>query len=105
MSSELTLIIAIVGLCVSMITIISFVTGRRDKGRQDGMEQGELSNSIEYIKQTQTNILIGQKETNTKLDRINEEVIVLKVKEETLEEKEKDLEKRVEKLERKKRGE
>lgn len=105
MSNELTTIIAIVGLCVSMLSIITFILNQKTKGRKDGMEQGELSNSIEYIKQTQTNILIGQKETNAKLDRINEEVIVLKVKEETLEEKEKDLEKRIEKLERKKRGE
>ena len=105
MSSELTMIIAIVGLCVSLLSIVTFIINQKGKGKQDGMEQGELSNSIEYIKQTQTNILIGQKETNAKLDRINEEVIVLKVKEETLEEKEKDLEKRVEKLERKKRGE
>ena len=38
----------------------------------------------------------------TKLDKINEEVIILKVKEETLEEKEKEIEKRLDKLERKK---
>ena len=105
MSNELALIIAIVGFCVSILTIISFVLTRREKGKQDGKAQGELTNSLKYIEQTQTTILIGQKEMTAKLDKINEEVIVLKVKEETLEEKEKDLEKRVEKLERKKRGE
>lgn len=105
MSNELTLIIAIVGLCVSILSIVTFFLNQKTKGKQDGKAQGELTNSLKYIEQTQTTILIGQKEMTAKLDKINEEVIVLKVKEETLEEKEKDLEKRVEKLERKKRGE
>lgn len=104
MSNELSLIIALVGFITSIIAIITFVVGRKEKGKQDGVEHGEIVNSLKYIEQSQTNILIGQKETNTKLDKINEEVIVLKVKEKVLEEKESDLEKRVEKLE-KKRGE
>ena len=104
MSNEMALIIAIVGFCVSILTIISFVLTRREKGKQDGKAQGEMANSLKYIEQTHTTILIGQKEMTAKLDKINEEVIVLKVKEEALEEKEKELEKRVDKLE-KKRGE
>ena len=102
MSNELMLIIEIIGVLVAITTLISFVLTRRDKGKQDGKVQGEMTNSLKYIEQTQTNILIGQKEMTAKLDKINEEVIVLKVKEEMLEEKENDLEKRVEKLERKK---
>ena len=99
MSLELTLIIALVGLLCSVLTIITFVSGRKDKGKQDGVQQGELASSLDYIKTAQTNILIGQKEITNKLDKINEEVIVLKVKEKNLEEKEKNLEERVKKLE------
>ena len=102
MSYELSLIIAIIGVLVSITTLVSFVLTRKEKGKQDGKAQGEMANSLKYIEQAQTNILIGQKELTTKLDKMNEDVIVLRVKEESLEEKEKDLEKRVEKLERKK---
>lgn len=104
MSNELTLIIAIIGVFVSITALITFVLGRKDKGKQEGAEQGKLSNDIEYIKQTQTNILIGQKEMTAKLDKTHDEVIVLKVKTEAIEDKEKELEGRVLKLE-KKRGE
>lgn len=101
MSNELVLIIAIIGVAVSFTTLISFVLGRKEKGRQDGMEQGEVSKSLKFIEQTQTNILIGQKEMTAKLDKMNEKVIVLEVKEKMLEERESELEKRVEKLEKK----
>lgn len=94
MSAELTLIIAIIGLVVSILSIVSFIMGRRDKGKQDGEAQGKIANSLKYIEQAQTNILIGQKEVTAKLDKINEEVIVLKVRENNLEE-------RVERLESK----
>ena len=104
MGNDLTMIIAIVGLIASITAIITFILGRKEKGKQDGVEHGEIVNSLKYIEQSQTNILIEQKAITTKLDKINEEVIVLKVKEKVLEEKENDLEKRVEKLE-KKRGE
>ena len=93
MSNELTLIIAIIGLVVSFLTIISFVLGRQDKGRQQGTEQGEMVNDIKYIKQTQTDIMVGQKEILNKLDKTNERVT-------RLEEQEKMLEKRVSKLEK-----
>ena len=99
MSTELAIIIAVFGLLSSLIAIISFFLARKDKGRKDGEDYGEMTNNIEYIKQTQTNILIGQKEITAKLDKVNEEVIVLKVKEKNLEDKERELEKRVEKLE------
>lgn len=104
MNNDLTMIIAIVGLIASITAIITFILGRKEKGKQDGMEQGEVSKSLKFIEQTQTNILIGQKEMTAKLDKMNEKVIVLEVKEKMLEDKENDLEKRVEKLE-KKRGE
>lgn len=93
MSNELSLIIAIVGLFVSLTTIISFVLGRKDKGKKDGVAQGEMINDIKYIKQTQTDIMVGQKEILNKLDKTNERVT-------RLEEQEKMLEKRVSKLEK-----
>ena len=95
MSNELTLIITFVGLTVSLTTLISFVLGRRDKGKQDGLEQGEMSNDIKYVKQTQTDILVSQREILNKLDKTNERVI-------RLEEQEKTLERRIDKLEKKK---
>lgn len=94
MSNELSLIIAIIGLLVSLTTIISFVLGRKDKGRQEGEEHGEMVNDIRYIKQVQTDISVGQREILTKLDKTNERVI-------RLEEQEKTLERRITKLEKK----
>ena len=102
MSIELAIIIAVIGVTVSITTIISFVLGRKDKGKQEGVEHGEISNNIKYIMQAQTNILLGQKEMTAKLDKVNEEVIILKVKEKNLEDKEEALEKRIEKLEKRK---
>ncbi len=95
MSNELTLIIAIVGLIVSLLTIISFVLTRREKGRKEGVEYGELESDIAYIKTAQTNILVGNDKISTKLDTINEKVI-------RLEEKYKSVDKRLTKLEIKK---
>lgn len=94
MSDELTLIIAIVGLLCSIISIIVFVTGRQEKGKKEGVEFGEIESNIEYIKNAQTNVLVGQREISTKLDKVNEQTI-------RLEEKYKSLDKRVTKLEQK----
>ena len=93
MSNELSLIIAVVGLVVSLTTIVSFVLGRKDKGRQEGAEQGEMANDIKYVKQTQTDILVSQKEILNKLDKTGERVT-------RLEEQEKMLERRITKLEK-----
>ena len=92
MSNELTFILS---LAVSLITITTFVLGRKEKGKQDGVEQGEMSNDIKYVKQTQTDILVSQREILNKLDKTNERVI-------RLEEQEKTLERRIDKLEKKK---
>lgn len=92
MSEELSLIIAIVGLVASLIAILSFALGRRDKGREQGKEHGEMENDIKYIKQIQTNIAVDQKEILHKLDKTAERVT-------RLEEQEKMLERRVNKLE------
>ena len=104
MSNELTLVVAVIGLIVSIMTIVTFVLTRKEKGKAEGVEQGEILNSLKYIEQSQTNVLIGQKEMTAKLDKINEEVIVLKVKENILEERESALEERVDKLEKHSRG-
>lgn len=74
MSNELTLIIAIVGLLASIIAIITFVLNRKDKGRKDGEAHGEMANDIKYVKQTQTDILVSQKEILNKLDATKERV-------------------------------
>ena len=97
MSTELTLIIAVVGLIVSITTIISFVLTRRDKGRKEGVEYGELESDIAYIKTAQTNILVGNDKISNKLDTLNEKVI-------RLEEKYKSVDKRLTKLESNKGG-
>lgn len=95
MSNELALIIAFVGLIVSITTIISFVLTRREKGRKEGVEYGELESDIAYIKTAQTNILVSNDKISTKLDNLNEKVI-------RLEEKYKSVDKRLTKLESKK---
>lgn len=93
MSNELTLIIAIVGLFVSLISIASFIIGRKDKGEKSGEVQGEMHQDIKYIKQTQTDILVSQKEILNKLDDTTERVT-------RLEERTKGLERRITKLEK-----
>ena len=94
MSNELTLIVAIVGLAVSLTTIITFFAKSKAAGRKDGVEHGEIGSDIQYIKRTQTDILVGQREITQKLDGVREATI-------RLEEKYNSLEKRVSKLEKK----
>ncbi len=74
MSNELTLVIAIVGLFSSLVAIISFILTRKEKGENRGEEHGEMVQDIKYIKQTQTDILVGQRELTHKLDGIKERV-------------------------------
>ncbi len=93
MSNELTLIIAIVGFCSSLIAIISFVLTRKEKGENKGEEHGEMVQDIKYIKQTQTDILVGQRELTNKLDGTKERVT-------RIEEQVKMHEKRIQKLEK-----
>ena len=88
----MALIIAFVGLVVSIMTIISFVLTRREKGRKEGVEYGEMEQDIKFIKNAQTNVILGQEKISTKLDAVNEKVI-------RLEEKYKSVDKRVKKLE------
>ena len=75
MSTELMLIIEIVGLLVCFTTILSFILTRKDKNIKTGEEHGEITNDIKYIKQAQTNILVSQEKISTKLDDMNEKVI------------------------------
>ena len=93
MSEELSLIIAIIGVIVSITTLISFVVGRKDKGHREGEEQGEMINDIKYIKQVQTNIAVDQKEILSKLDKTNERVT-------RVEEQLKSHERRIQKIEK-----
>lgn len=93
MSNELTLVIAIVGLFVSITSIISFFVARKDKGVKNGEMQGEMHQDIKYIKQTQTDILVSQKEILNKLDETGERVT-------RLEEQVKSHERRILKLEK-----
>ena len=93
MSNELSLIIAIVGLAASLTTIILFFTKSKEQSRTDGVEYGEIESDIQYIKRTQTDILVGQREITQKLDGVREATI-------RLDEKYKSLEKRVSKLEK-----
>lgn len=93
MSVEFTLIVAIVGLAVSLTTIITFFSKSRKDGKKEGVEYGEIESDIQYIKRTQTDILVGQREITQKLDGVREETI-------RLDEKYKGLERRVSKLEK-----
>lgn len=93
MSNELTLVIALVGLVSSFIAIISFVLTRKEKGENKGEEHGEMVQDIKYIKQTQTDILVGQRELTNKLDGTKERVT-------RIEEQVKMHEKRIQKLEK-----
>lgn len=95
MSAELTLIIALIGLAVSITTIISFFRNSRKDGKKEGVEYGEIESDIAYIKRTQTDILVGQREITQKLDGVREDTI-------RLDEKYKSLDKRVTKLEKEK---
>ena len=95
MSNELTLIIAFVGLIVSLTTIISFVLTRREKGKKEGIEFGEMEQDIKFIKNALTNVILGQEKISVKLDAVNEKVI-------RLEEKYKSIDKRLTKIENKK---
>lgn len=97
MSNEVALIIAVIGLIVSILSIISFVLTRREKGRKEGVEYGEMEQDIKFIKNAQTNVILGQEKISTKLDVVNEKVI-------RLEEKYKSVDKRVTKLEKEKEG-
>lgn len=93
MSSELSLIIAIIGIFVSLTTLVSFVLTRKEKSENKGEEHGEMVQDIKYIKQTQTDIMVGQKEISSKLDGTKERVT-------RLEEQTKMLDKRIQKLEK-----
>lgn len=95
MSTELALFIAFIGLAVSITTIITFFTKSKAQGRKDGVEYGEIESDIQYIKRTQTDILVGQREITQKLDGVREDTI-------RLDEKYKNLDKRVTKLEKEK---
>ena len=92
MSNELSLIIAVVGLFGSLVAIISFVLTRKEKGENKGEEHGEMVQDIKYIKRTQSDILVGQRELSQKLDGTKERVI-------RLEEQVKNHESRIKKLE------
>ena len=74
MSLELTIIISVVGLLVSVLSIISFVSSNKDKSKLDGNKDGEMANDIRYIKNTQQDIIVSQKEISNKLDTNNERV-------------------------------
>ena len=74
MSNELTLLIAFIGLCASIFSIVAFVLSRKDKGEKNGETHGEMVQDIKYIKQTQTDIMVGQKEILNKLDITKERV-------------------------------
>lgn len=74
MSLELTIIIAVVGLLVSVLSVISFVSSNKEKSKQDGNKDGEMANDIRYIKNTQQDIIVSQKEISNKLDTNNERV-------------------------------
>lgn len=98
MSNELSLIVAIIGLSVSITTIITFFRNSKKDGKKEGVEYGEIESDIQYIKRTQTDILVGQREITQKLDGVREDTI-------RLDEKYKSLDKRVSKLEKdKERG-
>ncbi|MCI7428520.1 MAG: hypothetical protein MSS83_05385 [Methanobrevibacter sp.] len=74
MSLELTIIIAVVGLLVSVLSIISFVSSNKQQSKKDGTMGGEMINDIRYIKNTQQDIIVSQKEISNKLDNNNERV-------------------------------
>ena len=97
MSNEVALIIAIIGFIVSILSIISFVLTRREKGRKEGVEYGEMEQDIKFIKNAQTSVILGQEKISTKLDIVNEKVI-------RLEEKYKSVDKRLTKIEKDKEG-
>jgi hypothetical protein len=93
MSNELTLIIAVVGLCATILGIVTFFKNSKQDGKTEGAEYGEIESDIAYIKRTQTDILVGQRETLKKLDGVKEDTI-------RLDEKYKSIDKRVTKLEK-----
>lgn len=93
MSQELTLIIAIVGLAVSLTAIITFFSKSKKDGKKEGVQYGEIESDIAYIKRTQTDILVGQREITQKLDGVREDTI-------RLDEKYKSLDRRVTKIEK-----
>lgn len=74
MSNELALTVTIVGLISTIIAIVSFVLARKEKGEKNGEKNGEMLNDIKYIKQMQTDIMVGQKEISNKLDGTKERV-------------------------------
>ena len=74
MSLELTIITAVVGLLVSVLSIISFVNSTKKELKNDGNDHGEMANDIKYIKNAQQDIIINQKEISNKLDTNNERV-------------------------------
>ena len=93
MSNELAMIISIVGLFSTILAIISFILTRKEKGENKGEAHGEMVQDIKYIKQTQTDILVGQRELTQKLDGTKERVT-------RIEEQVKMHEKRIQKLEK-----
>lgn len=101
MSNELTLIIAIIGVFGSLASIVvAFSKSKKEdkkEGKEEGVQYGELESDMQYIKRTQTDILVGQREINSKLDGVTERTI-------RLDEKYKSLDKRVTKLEKDKEG-
>ena len=74
MKVDLSIVTALIGLTVSILTVISFVLTRNEKHKNDGVNDGEMHNDIKYIKQTQTDIIVSQKEISNKLDKNNERV-------------------------------
>lgn len=74
MSLELTIIIGVVGLLVSVLSVISFISSNKEASKRDGSKDGEMANDIKYIKNTQQDIIVSQKEISNKLDKNNERV-------------------------------
>lgn len=93
MSLELTIIIGVIGVLVSVLSIISFFNNNKQKSKDDGTTQGEMLNDIRYIKNSQQDIIINQKELSKKFDDHTERLI-------RIEEKVKQHEDRLDKLEK-----
>ena len=93
MSLELTIIISVISGLVGVLSIITFFGNNKQKSKDDGAKQGEMLNDIKYIKNTQQDIVLNQKELSKKFDEHTERLI-------RIEEKVKQHDDRLEKLEK-----
>ena len=73
MSVELTVVIAVIG---CLMTVISLMNVLKKDNKSDGIAQGQLSNDLSHLKRGVDTIILEQKDQSREIMRLKETLIV-----------------------------